>query len=400
MVDLPQIAKAAKDFACTLYRNQPGALIPTPMSDALHLVWDNICSYPGNPGLPTKPAPPIQGAQCPCVLYNVRIRFVFDGDTSPGEQPAVGTNDIQVFGAVGATRLVDRVVLPNGMVQARIEISCRGKSGENCTAQPVWRLAMDTITGYISHTVINMGRVDGGADNCGTLPDKFPDAPAPPPGGYLSPPVNFTFNDGSNIQVNFNLKPPLPPIAPVFNLPPVIINLIKPTANFDIPITFNFDGTVNFGKGGDGGDFSQDDRDMINNIKNVTNNLGDTVNNIQNDINNVTNYNNNKPPNPDDFELPPPPKPPGEHEKSYLAAVEINLIQIPRNAKTQSGDGAPNIVYAGWFEWRREGKYTPREPIHFQNSVFLAPKGIDGYAWTLYDGFTGTAQEIVNKEKV
>lgn len=400
MVDISEIASAAKSFACTLYKNQPGALVPNPISDALHIVWDNFCDYPQSPGLPAKPVPPIQGAQCVCGLYNVRIRFVFDGDTSPGDQLVSGQQDSAFFGPIGATRLVQLPSNPDGTTSTRIDISCRGTIGENCTASSVWRTAVSFVTNYRSHTVTNLGRLDGGLDNCGTLPNRFPEAPPPPVGGYTSPPVNFVLNDGDNITVNFNLKPPLPPVGAITGLPPVIINLVKPTANINIPVAFNFDGSINFGSGGAGLEFNQDDRDTINNINNVANNSNDAITNIQNDINNVTNYNNNKPEPSEDFEPPITNQPPGEYEQAFLGAVTIALTSVPVNAKRQSGDGSPDVIYAGWFEWKKGNWKTPRQPIHFEDNIFLAPKGVDGFAYTLYHGFDGRATSIIYKEKV
>lgn len=74
-----------------------------------------------------------------------------------------------------------------------------------------------------------------------------------------------------------------------------------------------------------------------------------------------------------------------------LEYVRVELTSIPANAKTQFGAGAPNVIYAGWFEFRTVGSYYNRQPIHFLDNLFVPPPGATGYAYTLYNGFRGRA---------
>lgn len=80
-----------------------------------------------------------------------------------------------------------------------------------------------------------------------------------------------------------------------------------------------------------------------------------------------------------------------EEVGEQLRFVEVILDSIPQNASSQWGDDGPNIYYAGWFEFQADGRNFPRRPIHFQLNIFDAPEGATGYAYTLYQGFTGRA---------
>lgn len=408
MVDLAEIAQGAKSFACTLYKNQPGALVPTPFSEALHFVWDSFCDFPGAPGLPSPPTKPFNGGQCRDFQYVVN--YSFHKGNGHGATDTLLTDEAVLWGAITGVFTDLSAFNANSSWQVKYYILSTS-SAYNATPTNPAKLNVQDVQFQINtpKIVINyVSRLDGQADNCGELPKKFPDSPPPPPGGFTSPPVAIVLNDTTNYNFNFNFTPPtLPPAPALINkLPPIVINFNKVDINFKIPLTFNFDGTVNFGAGnGAGGDFNQDDRDNINNIKNVTNNTNNVTNNTNNNVDNFySDYKKdrdrtiNKEPLPDDFEPPKPPQPPGEKLVERLAYVNVDLSLVPNNAKSQSGKGAPDVIYAGWFEFRRKGKSFPRNYIHFKNNCFIAPVGADGYAFTLYNGYQGTAVAITFKE--
>lgn len=387
---LEDIASAAKTFACGIYKNQPGALIPNPISDALHMVWDNFCAPPpGQPSnLPPPPAPPFTGGQCK-FAYTVQVQAI-------NKQGTVQTTvDIQCRGSVGGFTSSFDGTFHNWYLDAY-------------TLQGEYKPARFYVYGWrpsdFSGTYCRVSKITpspGNVDNCGNRPSEFPPAAPPPPDGYTSPPAPLDFNDGSDTIINFNFTPPIAPPLPIGKLPPIIINMIKPEANVKIPIEFNFDGTVKFGGGDDdGGGFNDTDRKNLDDLGDQIDKIENDFEKFKNDYNKDANNKRNKKRDPDDFEPPVKDKPPGTHSREFLAAVQIDLIEIPANTKSQSGDGAPDVYYAGWFEWRRDGFSSPREPIHFKQSVFLAPEGVDGYAYTLYTGYSGSATEIINKEEV
>lgn len=82
-----------------------------------------------------------------------------------------------------------------------------------------------------------------------------------------------------------------------------------------------------------------------------------------------------------------------------LEFVRVTLTSVPTNVKNQFGDGAPDVIYAGWFEFQGEGFNFPRQPIHFTNSLFIPPEGSTGYAYTLYEGIQGKATVYTTKEE-
>jgi hypothetical protein len=408
MVDLAEIAQGAKTFACTLYKNQPGALVPTPFSDALHFVWDSFCDFPGAPGLPPPPTKPFNGGQCRDFQYIVN--YSINVNQGVVGQDVLVTDQKVLWGGFPGTFIDLSAFNANNNWLVQYFILSNSSAYNGSIASPV-KLNLSGPQYYVTEPklIINsVTRLDGRPDNCGELPKKFPDSPPPPPGGFTSPPAPFVLNDTTNYNFTFNFTPPTlpPPPALIDKLPPIVINFNKADINFKIPLTFNFDGTINFGSGGSGGsDFNQDDRDIINNIKNITNNTNNTSNNTNNNVDNFYgDYKKdrdrtiNKEPLPDDFEPPKPPEPPGKNLVERLAYVNVDLSVIPSNAKSQSGKGAPNILYAGWFEFLRKDKSFPRNYIHFANNCFIAPVGADGYAFTLYNGYQGSAVAITFKE--
>jgi hypothetical protein len=406
MSNFSKIAKAGKDFACGLYKLQPGALIPNPASKLLVAVWDNLCDYPDSPGLPPPAAPPFKGGQCKGVAYLVDYAGTDERGVAFSSQLGVRYGKIQSVksytpNASGTATLFNFIIYSE-----TFDGQGMGEVAVSLYYEPSTQLKPDA-------EITKVQRIDGNPDNCGDRPSVFPPAPPPPPGGYNSPPTKITFGDNvTNVDLTFNFSPPPPPtVAPGNFMPPVVVNFGQLNVDFKIPIAFNFDGTVNFGSGGSGGggggggDFNQDDRDNINNIKNVTNNTNNTTNNTSTNVDNFYgDYKKdrdrtiNKEPLPDDFDPPLPPVPPGKNLVERLAYVDVDLSVIPSNSKSQSGKGAPNILYAGWFEFLRKDKSFPRNYIHFANNCFIAPVGADGYAFTLYNGYQGTAVAITFKE--
>ena len=396
MSNFDKIVQSGKDFACGLYRAQPGALIPTPFSDLLHQIWDGFCGDPPRDpsNLPPPATEPFQGGQC-CNSYYTTYGIVnYTGDLNPSERTFISDSPGTVTG------VFDELTTDgSARVYFLIRTLCNGTQ---------LRTDLFSISVTVPNVVVKITRVEvtRGLDNCGNPPKNYPPSPPPPPGGFTSPPTPITFNDNTTNNYIFNFTPPAAPSKPALAPPPVVINFTNASLNadFKIPITFNFDGTINFGGGGTG--YNQDDRDKINNINNTTNNTNNSVTNINNstsqiktDINNFVNVVNNQPPKPEDFNPPKPAVLPGTYEADYLAAVEITLTSYPKNIRSQEGGDAPDVLYAGWFEFMRAGKALPREPIHFEKGVFVAPTGVDGYAFTLYTGVEGKAVAITKKEK-
>lgn len=395
-----KIVDAARNFACGIYRAYPGDLIDNPFQDIRRFVWDGICGDeppPGSPPLPQPPSLPFTGGQCNCAKYKVSFEA-----TGGGFGTGIYRGTMDVWGPITS----------NGMKYGSqnksvvFYVVCRGNAG-TCGAVGTEVKLFEWGLPY-SDPYPALGKITGVApvgtapNNCGDPPKDYPPAPVTPPGGYKSPPVSITLNDGDTTNIYFTMTPPAKP-TPAITFPPVIVNLIRPEINpeINVPISFNFDGTVNIGSpgGGGGGGFGQPDRDKLDGINNTVNNLNNKATNIDIDLKDLINVTNNQPVPPEDLEPPVTNLPPGEHEQKGLKTVYIELTQMPGNAKKQAGGDAPDVVYAGWFEWRQAGRTCPRQPIHFEQSAFVAPVGVDGFAYTLYNGFQGTATSVSYKEK-
>lgn len=87
-----------------------------------------------------------------------------------------------------------------------------------------------------------------------------------------------------------------------------------------------------------------------------------------------------------------------EKDEEKLIGIYVNITNMPVNAKVVSGNGAPNLIYAGWVEFKRDTGYYPREYIDFSSSWFPAPEDATGYAVTLKQGYTGEVQEVKEAE--
>lgn len=72
-----------------------------------------------------------------------------------------------------------------------------------------------------------------------------------------------------------------------------------------------------------------------------------------------------------------------------LERVTLTLAMQPSKGRIQSGVDGPDVIYCGWFEFKQNSFHFPRRPIHFERNVFDAPSGADGFAFTLYYGYTG-----------
>lgn len=369
MSTFDRLVDAGKSFACSLYSRQPGALIPNPASDVLHLVWDNLCDPgddPTKPPLPPPPSVPFTGGQCVCVLYEVRS-FI-NGNFSSIDA---------LFGPIGGARLRSVETSP-GYFIGFFEILCRGTLSTGCVPEPFWFVSRQTPNvppGSAVFTIEILKRVDNQPDNCGSPPPQYPPAPPPPSGGYTSPPTSITYNDGSDFTAIFNLVPPTGDSPPP---PDICLSVI--VSGVELKLCFPFGSPPSFGD--DGGDIG----DILNNIQNDINNLQDDVDNLQDDFDKFT----DPPPPESDPDLNETDSPDDEGgEQDDLPGLKWVLVRLTR-LPVKSQFGTPSVNFAGWITFKIGGDYTDRVPIAFENGVFQAPAGATGYAIT----FTNMAKGI------
>lgn len=396
------IVNKAGNFACGLYKDYPGALVKTIPDVMLRAFWDEMCKE-RPPGLPLTPATPFEGGQCDGIAYQVPVEVPVTYED--GEVGFLKPND-RLYGKIGAIRISYK-----SNNQFSVDVFCRGSSYIFGRPQDQgWYAVFQGANQYKNigqPRILSVTRLDGQIDNCGNLPVEYPDNPIPP--------ERLTGRTTINIRPNVSATVPIviAPIAPTLSVPVTVdIGGVK--------VKFDFNGaTVKFE--GDAGDtitkvagdvvkINQDTATIRNDVTNVrqdVNTVNNNVTKVEGDvatvINNINNVNTvlvNAPFPPGWIIEELPSEEPEKEEVPNLFAVRLRLTFIPTNAKQQFGIAAPNVLYAGWFEFRRGTYCFPREPIAFQEGIFKAPIGADGYAFTLYVGYQGEASVIKLNQSV
>lgn len=394
------------DNYCGLYRDYPQFIVGSsidPIQPFRRALADSLCSG-RDPGLPPPPSVPFTGGQCECKIYELVIR-IFDNASSQIIEDRV----INVWGEVGGIVLRPEPLQPESI---NAYVVCRGIGGTGQTVCGDYKEYPLTNYGVdVTYTILSCTPSDG-IDNCG---DPAPDYPAVyPPPPRVEPPIPYTPPSGAP---SFNIPVVFVPVTNNLNIP---VNL-----DLDVDFNFNFDaGGLSFdfggGNGGSGDGFTPADRDSLtqagSNAAQAANQAGDAKNaaegasdaanaakdaaNAAKDAADRAAKNTEAPPPPGSPETDEEDKPPEDNNRDNvkdLLYVKITLTQFPLKGKSQWGEGAPNVYYAGWFEWKFGGFPIPREPIHYQQSLFIAPKGADGYAYTLVNDAEGFATEITRK---
>jgi hypothetical protein len=384
-----RLADGAANFACGIYRDFPGALInpvPIPFRDVGAGFMDSLCGR-RSPGLPIPQNPGFVGGQC-LTTYTVTTQRVFTPPT--GGQPTISGGTSTITGRLIGLQFTGLV---NNGTQRRWVLVYSNAAGTVLTS-PVGDFNLDTAV-----SITNIVRTDGQPDNCGNRPPGFPDSSIPPDRGSGN--VTINNNDGTSINIPIVYAP----ITPTLNITPSFaFNLGGLDFNFNLggvtisnPLAPNDPINRDFLPPGSG--------DVINNIGGDVTNLGDSITNLGDTINNINDVVNDikEAPcecpefNPD--EIIPDPKteddPKEEEGDPTIESVEVTLTSVPRNARSQFGSNAPNVIYAGWFEWKRGEFCFPREPIHFKQSIFKNLVDADGFAYTVYEGFR--AKHTINR---
>lgn len=423
-----KVADAAADFACGLARSYPGAVVGNAASSAIQGLWDGLCSNRGGP--PPPPGRPQEGGKCSVdYIWNFSTSLNPRSCGNQGECPFLTTGPITNFKVTG---IINRDTLPDGTPIAEYSASFVQAGGAVITGSAVGFYPGDQPT-------LVLARADGLPDSCGDDPGGYPPDTNNPPDGTFSGDVTINNNDGLDVTIPIVYTPVNVGVDVGINL-----NVGGVNVRFDLGgVTLNFNPQtqpgqpgypgndvynnndkidINIGNDGGSSGFSQADRNVINNTNNSVNNINNSVNNLNN---NVTNLNDKvtdldekvddlgdkidaietccDDADPDDSEEFDKTEKTEEDEKKeenipQLSFVKITLSEKPPQSKIQWGEGSPDVVFAGWFEWIVAGYALPRQPIHFEKSIFSAPSFADGYAYTLVNGAQGRA--TIYKRKV
>lgn len=371
----------AHEFACGIYKQVPGALVPKYGDPGYKLIWDDLCyeDPPSNlPGLPPPALPPFEGGQCCDVDYKVVVRIRYVDGRPPTE---VTFNPVYQGKILGI--LNEELPQPNGTTRVLVKLrwqKCDGRIFEEIRGQ-------DNLPRTFYMDIVRVYPAYGVPDKCGNPPKKFPEAPPPPPEGYNSPPVLITHNDGDQNEFIFNLKPPTREKYGDAPFPPITVSVGGNNFDLDFDIDFNFGGSVSINKTGEGG--SGLPSGFGGEFKHLSNGLGGVGNGVTK-MQDMLDFNFAPP----EFDTSPEVEKKeesvddgGEKEEDEegLLGVLVELTKAPSDVQF----GTPNINFAGWFTFLVQGGYEPRNPIAFDKGYFPAPPGATGYALTFTKGAKG-----------
>lgn len=397
------------DKYCEVYRDYPQFIVgfgTDPITPFRRAMVDSLCNG-RDPGLPPPPSPQFPGGQCTADFYEVdftaQVELLSDGSVVTWNATLSGWG--KLGGLYVSTEPLETAV-----------VVLEAKEADGVTRFPAKaRYSSEGIGKVISASVTDVRNITNPGDGCGDPPPDYPTVIPPPEA--LNPPVPYVPPSGGS---GFNIPVVFVPVTNNLNIP---VNI-----DLDVDFNFNFDaGGLNFGDGdggsGSGDGFTPADRDALtqagNNAAQAANNAGgakdaaegasDAANaakdaaNAAKDAADRAAKNTEPPPSPNGDEVDKEDRPSDDNDRDGiedLLYVKITLTTFPGKGKQQWGEGAPDVYYAGWFEWKFGGFPTPREPINFSPSLFVAPKGADGYAYTLVNNAEGFATEITRKVEV
>lgn len=371
-----KVANAAADFACGLYRDFPAAVVSdtSPNSFGRGLM-DSLCN--GRGALPPAPTPVPGEGQCKCTDYLISVTITPpDGDASTFELAFRGR-------VLGVVRLPE--VDNNGLEPVVLRyLPCDSSGNELQPAELT--LGIAGLGTEVSPGGIR--RADGGVDNCGTANHKWDDSfPRTIPPDRIVQDTTINYNDGTDITV------------PVVYAPISAVANINPNIKIDvggINVTFDLSGAkIDFGGGdentGQPRNRDNDSSDDFSRIDKQLREIRDRLRGVEDDLDDVKSDKNDSPPPQDDpsveAEEDEEESDSGDKDVDKLQYVCVHLTKLPN--REQYGDGAPNVYYAGWLEFKVKGCNLPRQPIHFKDSIFKAPDGATGFAYTLTNGAKG-----------
>lgn len=369
-----QVAEKARAFACGVYKNVPRALIPNAGEDAVRFIWDNFCDPTSNPqepplpGLPPPPTPEIKGGQC-VDEYQVDITI---------KQTSGNVTAVTVFcrGPIRGFKWRWDGTFNN------IDLQAYTRTGAYAPQDHYVFGARPNAYPGMYPVVTKITRRNNQPDNCGDSPKQYPLPPGPPPNTiFTSPPTPIVLNDNDTINVTFNLIPPTV-VSPSLKLPPIVVRVDSPTLK--LPISFEFNGDINFGSPDSVEIDLGDVENTINNINNNTNRLPDFFKDFDFVFNPPA-----FPDSPDVDEVEIPPSEEGEKDAEGLLGVVVTLTKMPDKAQF----GSPTCYFAGWLTFYNQGGYEPRYQINFETAYFPAPLGCTGYAYTFTNGAEGAIRE-------
>lgn len=347
---------------------------------ALELLAPRSCRPRGGQTLP------VQGGQCANVLYRVPFqRIAPDGTILASEfqnvvGPITGLSPRWQADFFGNQAYFVRILCPNDQEQGGVREFGPSSYTDNS---------------FVSRTVLGaITRMDNQPDTCGNGPLLPPAQPQPWPPfqlpqididiGGINVPFNVTVNinpiinlpdfGGFHMPVNINIAPNIVVPAGL----PTIIYFRFPELEVNFGPSFNWDITTITNTGGIQRPCppSPDECDCVDIREIVREELDEKFPPARPFFNRITVASSA---NSGQVVLPP-----------FTYRVDFQLNDIPVNAKVQSGGGAPDVYYAGWYCFGSGANQGDRNPISYERNTFYPPDGVQNFTYTLQQGYTGT----------
>ena len=355
-----------RGFACGLWNLYPRFITETSFGGSQFI--RGAMNYLCTPNVPPPPESPFTGGQCSGDRYLISTTYKY----TLGADPTELSETVGLVGAPGILGAITSIeaVPPGGTGSSVITITFQ--DGTQTTTRIINAPSNGVIV--LDSFTYDVSRADGQPDTCGNPPAEYPDVVVNI--NDFSDTLTFNALDGGTIDVDIEYL----------------------AGDVHYPMQFSFGGinvTLNFG----GVYFNFGGVDSNGNPRPESN--GDRLplpvpRDNQGGEEFVT---PERPPNTEEQTEEVQPELPSDSQEVDITLVWVilTITQTPVNVKTQSGDGAPDVFYCGWFEWLVDGRVMPRQPVHFLNNVFKKPAGATGYAYTLYNGFNGQAVQYIQK---
>ncbi len=370
------LAEQTRIFACDLWNQYPDQVSRNVnlLSSFIRGYMSRACSDQ------TLPAPPVvafTGGQCVGVSYDVSVQ-IESYNISTCVKIFDVINTYTVTGPVEGIEIEtimpnDAMTSCNGLVNAFVDdVNFVLKSASpdvTVLGSAFYDPSLVSSPPISSATIVGIVRTDGMPDTCGDPPPKYPTTNPNPSTDYTTT-VNINVEDGGTLNYNITYLPGDTYFPLIFDVGGIEVEFNLGGINFN----FSVIGTNGNPLPLPSGQPAPLPAPADDNKRNFSSETVAEPNDIDYD---------------EEQRMETDPK--EEDVGRELEFVRVTLTSVPNNVKNQFGDGAPNVIYAGWFEFQADSYNFPRQPIHFNNNLYRKPPGATGYAYTLYEGISGFA---------
>jgi hypothetical protein len=372
---LRNIANAAADTVCTLYRNYPSGIIPSigtsPPGQFTDGLLRNLCSPRGT--LPPPASQPFTGGQC-VALYNIVYKLGPPGSTPPNQTL---TN---CAGPVGGFEFRPAAA-GGGLVDIYLKLGA-AIPGASFSGSVLLGASFDN--GAIAQ-ILNVQKTDGTADTCGDPPITYPPT--------VAPVTNYNDNrtitiGGNTVNTPVTIIPtvfaPLTVFRPELNVKVGPVNVNFSLGGITFSPTFELNGTVNLP-----GTDPRTTPPPSTKPKDPANQPGCDLTEVLMLLEDVkkcaceegtvklVSYG---PSEGREISLP---------AKTLAVAITTNAIGAGVNSQVGAGDSR-DVLFIGWYAFGYGGDPGERIPISFASNNAIAPKNAQHFTYSMNKGSTAS----------